>query len=308
MKLPRGVHVKPERMESFYDICRQLDSDFTGAMRLKGVKDEKVYTADLLIDMGFVIAASFNFMNSGGELLRDEALDHLRNNLAGSSGKLDIFGFNSDEMRSSIESNAEALMEDDVKVHELGVKIKSSFVKKSGVGLFDKISGFVKKPVPKTGRPPVKDLKSSREDAPIDSVMGKTIPACAPSQTDESGENDQVVEAKPLEESDKSKERKKARLQKIKETRLRKITDRITLEKEAKAPIKKIVEGMKVKTTIDKLYELIIAKDVVRINDELSKEIGVSKTQIEEWAMILEEHNLVELHYPAIGEPEIKKI
>ena len=308
MKLPRGVHVKPERMESFYDICRQLDSDFTGAMRLKGVKDEKVYTADLLIDMGFVIAASFNFMNSGDELLRDEALDYIRNNLAGSSGKLDIFGFNSDEMRSSIESNAEALMEDDVKVHELGVKIKSSFVKKSGVGLFDKISGFVKKPVPKTGRPPVKDLKSSREDAPIDSVMGKTIPACAPSQTDESGENDQVVEAKPLEESDKSKERKKARLQKIKETRLRKITDRITLEKEAKAPIKKIVEGMKVKTTIDKLYELIIAKDVVRINDELSKEIGVSKTQIEEWAMILEEHNLVELHYPAIGEPEIKKI
>ena len=43
----------------------------------------------------------------------------------------------------------------------------------------------------------------------------------------------------------------------------------------------------------------------MKINESLASRLKVNKTQIEEWAMILEEHNLLELRYPTIGEPEI---
>jgi len=43
----------------------------------------------------------------------------------------------------------------------------------------------------------------------------------------------------------------------------------------------------------------------LKITDELSKTLGIPKHQIEEWAMILEEHNLLTLKYPTIGEPLI---
>ena len=33
--------------------------------------------------------------------------------------------------------------------------------------------------------------------------------------------------------------------------------------------------------------------------------LKVNKTQLEAWAMILEEHSLLELRYPTIGEPEV---
>ena len=37
--------------------------------------------------------------------------------------------------------------------------------------------------------------------------------------------------------------------------------------------------------------------------EEISKKFGIDKALTEEWAKILEEHNLVELHYPILGTP-----
>jgi len=334
MKLPRGKSIKPEKIENFFEICRQLDSEFTGALRLRGIVGRRVYTADLLVDVGTMIAASLQFVDANDMLLRDAALNYIKNNLSGSSGKLDIFEFDSNEMRRSIESNPNALLEQEVKVHDIGVKIKSSIVKKApGAGLFEKISGFVHKPSMQRKSERVGEMKALREDfrareerRELDFGMQKKSqdPAAAASadNTDQQGiPQEPGSQPKPCGETEPSAgaqkagatapaedtTRKEERLQKIKESRLKKISDRVILEKEGKN-VKKIVEGMKVKTTIDKLYELVLDCGVVRINDELSKKIGVSKTQVEEWAMVLEEHNLVELHYPAIGEPEIRKM
>jgi hypothetical protein len=337
MKLPRGKNLKPDKIENFFEICRQLDSEFTGALRLRGIVDRRVYTADLLVDVGTIIAASFNFVGSNETLLRDAALDFIKNNLSGSSGKLDIFEFDSGEMRRSIESNPSALLEEEVKVHDLGVKIKSTIVRKApGAGLFEKIAGFIKKPSSERKTERVNEIKSLRDGfrrqeewgeldfgrqsiggGEAEEMRGMGVPqAEAPYPSAPSVKASEAEGAPSIEEETGVKTppaagveaaRKEERLQKIKESRLKKISERITLEGEARN-VKKIVEGMKVKTTIDKLYELVLDKGAVKINDELAQKLGVSKTQIEEWAMVLEEHNLAELHYPAIGEPEIKKM
>jgi hypothetical protein len=76
----------------------------------------------------------------------------------------------------------------------------------------------------------------------------------------------------------------------------------------SKKPPESVSEAGKVETSIDRLYKLVEKYKRLRIDNELSEKLGVSRAQIESWAMILEEHNLVELHYPAIGEPEIRKI
>ncbi|MBU0762215.1 MAG: hypothetical protein KKD39_04265, partial [Candidatus Altiarchaeota archaeon] len=71
-----------------------------------------------------------------------------------------------------------------------------------------------------------------------------------------------------------------------------------------KTPVKKVQEGKKVETTIDRFYQTIKKEEHLKINDLLSKKLKIDRTKLEQWSLILEEHNLVELHYPAIGEPE----
>lgn len=61
----------------------------------------------------------------------------------------------------------------------------------------------------------------------------------------------------------------------------------------------------KYETDIDSLYRIIEKFKKVKIS-EVKKVFNISSEKAEEWAKILEEHNLVELHYPAFGEPEIK--
>ena len=60
-------------------------------------------------------------------------------------------------------------------------------------------------------------------------------------------------------------------------------------------------------TPIDRLFELVMKKGKIRIKDA-AKNFSVNKTQIEEWAKILEDHNLIEIHYPPIGESELRKM
>lgn len=55
-------------------------------------------------------------------------------------------------------------------------------------------------------------------------------------------------------------------------------------------------------TDVDKLYELARDKGIVKIN-EAAKLLKIDIDQIEEWGRILEEHKLVRLRYPPVGEP-----
>ncbi|MFH1237544.1 MAG: hypothetical protein V1648_04035 [Candidatus Aenigmatarchaeota archaeon] len=55
-------------------------------------------------------------------------------------------------------------------------------------------------------------------------------------------------------------------------------------------------------TDVDKLYELARDRGIIKIN-EAAKLLKIDIDQIEEWGRILEEHKLVRLRYPPVGEP-----
>ena len=57
-----------------------------------------------------------------------------------------------------------------------------------------------------------------------------------------------------------------------------------------------------VETDVDKLYEIVRDKGILKVK-EASKMLGIDMDQVEEWGRILEEHKLVRLRYPPVGEP-----
>lgn len=64
--------------------------------------------------------------------------------------------------------------------------------------------------------------------------------------------------------------------------------------------------GGETKTPIDDLFEFVIKNGRVKITDA-AKKFGVFEARIEEWAKILESHGLIEIHYSAMGKPELRK-
>ena len=60
------------------------------------------------------------------------------------------------------------------------------------------------------------------------------------------------------------------------------------------------------KTPIDDLFDFVNKVNKVKIS-AAARKFNVNKFQIEEWAKILEEHDMVRIHYPIVGEAEIRK-
>lgn len=59
------------------------------------------------------------------------------------------------------------------------------------------------------------------------------------------------------------------------------------------------------RTDLDKLYALVQERKVLRVS-EVAKAFGISKEQAEEWGRILKDQDLVDTHYPAVGDMEIR--
>ncbi len=57
-------------------------------------------------------------------------------------------------------------------------------------------------------------------------------------------------------------------------------------------------------TDFDKLHKLVEKYGRIKISD-IAETFNISKHEAEEWASILEQHNLATIYYPAIGGPEI---
>ncbi len=58
-------------------------------------------------------------------------------------------------------------------------------------------------------------------------------------------------------------------------------------------------------TQIDAVYKAVKEKGKISI-DEIAKQWKVRQELVQEWAKILEEHKLVQIHYPALGSPELR--
>ena len=72
-----------------------------------------------------------------------------------------------------------------------------------------------------------------------------------------------------------------------------------------RAGLRTIDHILYVETAVDKLLRMVREKGKVRMK-EAAKAFGVPKEQIEEWADILEEHKLILVHYPPLGDAIIK--
>jgi len=83
-------------------------------------------------------------------------------------------------------------------------------------------------------------------------------------------------------------------------------------------PIKPIIQPLKpeesmskipinhIETDIDKLMKIIDEKKIIGI-EELSKTLKISPDRLEIWAKILEDAGLIEIEYPIIGLPRLRK-
>ncbi|HLD15785.1 MAG TPA: hypothetical protein VJB94_04385 [Candidatus Nanoarchaeia archaeon] len=76
-------------------------------------------------------------------------------------------------------------------------------------------------------------------------------------------------------------------------------------EKQTKNILKVTAKLIKHETDFDRLYNLVKKRGAMKLS-EVSKEFNISKKQAEEWGQILEDHELIELYYPVIGEPELR--
>ncbi len=59
-------------------------------------------------------------------------------------------------------------------------------------------------------------------------------------------------------------------------------------------------------TAFDKLVDYVNEKETVKIS-QIAKIFKISAKEAEDWGKILQNHNLLHVHYPTFGEPELKK-
>lgn len=57
-------------------------------------------------------------------------------------------------------------------------------------------------------------------------------------------------------------------------------------------------------TDLDKLYKILAEKQKLSIS-EVAKAFNISKSEAEEWGKIMRDHDLITMHYPTVGEPEL---
>ena len=83
-------------------------------------------------------------------------------------------------------------------------------------------------------------------------------------------------------------------------------TIRKVMDYEEAGLIYKEVDGKAVflETDVDKLLNVIRKRGKIRAS-RLARIFKVPRSKIEEWGIILEDHKLIEMHYPPFGEPTL---
>jgi len=279
-------------------------------MRLFGKISGDLYEADLLIQDGFIIAATCENLEKGEMHFGRSALFRIIENFSKSRGRLDLYSFSTKEMEMTKNENLRALLNEKIPVEKIGIRIKPlqpKVIKESeddAKGIFGSFS-FQKQSLDEVKIKPQISMMDIKKEIQNGNAVGNTLigKQISPSEVPKL-----FGDIKSVEGLDK----KKNLIDSLREKRWiidKEIAERISRfwTEKKEQPEEKEIEG-KVKTTIDELYELVKENKVVKLNDALAKKLNVSRSQIESWAVILEEHNLIELHYPAIGEPEIRLV
>jgi hypothetical protein len=318
-----GKQLSVSSEEEFIETCKDLTGDFKGIMFLSGEVEGENYSASLIVEQGAIIGSTFEF--GGLILFREQAIEDIKDKLRGSKGSLNIYEFESEDMQRIKESNKSAFTAGPLPISSLGLKltllIEQEPTQDEGGGLPSLGGGpperkMRPRKVPsmfKVGgnfnllelaRKPesIKDLPKAPK---ID--MGKKdddeLPDFALDKVPNEGGGIGLPSLGGI-----GGDRKLDEMRRIKEERQKKVADWLATKnkKREEEQREEAASGKPIQTTIDRLYNLVKKYQKLRIDDKLAHSLGVSRTQIEEWAVILEEHDLIELHYPTIGEPEIR--
>ena len=299
-------------------LCQDLSKDFQGVIRLYSKTDGKKYSAALLLDKGNVIGATLEESEGGHMSFKEKALENIKSKLAGTSGDLEVYAFTDADIEAVKTQNSEVMLEKPVDFSSLQIRIRLNLnteeqnnneapssspsirerhvkVKQFKVGNKFSLTEFARG-LP-GGIPAVK-LQDIKIPEAQQETHKRMLPEIDMKLKLPDGNISLLSSAKTERLAEIKKQRQKEDLELMK--RISQITGKKPVEQ-------KIVTSCKVETTIDHLYQIVQKQGKLKIDDELSRHLGVPRPQIESWALILEEHNLVELHYPAIGEPEIRK-
>ncbi len=321
--------IVPETAQELEEVCKSLTSDFMGVMRLHGEMEDQSYTAALLVDKGDIIALSFEHMDTAEITYGASALGEIKSKFVGSKGDLEIFETDEETFNESLTKNVDLLLSPPIRLSSLNIKIRRRIRQPEEKSVLQAIGGMLSSPDSdfKNERRQMIDEKRKQKIGKIAGVINLidfarqlTLDPIKAQRFDEI----RVKKGEPKKSSEMD-EMKKKRFEELKRQRAgaqkpllntlslkssQAETDKISqtpkiILEPSKQPVKTVKEGKKVKTKIDQLYELVESTGRVKINDLLSAKLKVSRTQIEAWAMILEEHELLELHYPTLGEAEI---
>lgn len=278
MKLPTGTPLSLEEAELFIKSRKDRES-FNGLVQMHGKIAEKEYIVELLISEGEVIAMEMVGTPWDTPLKGENAMEEIKK-LGGSEGDLKLISFRDEDMNKIIENNVDSLLKKRVILENFKIRIKPILTKQpsetpEGKGMLSTVKGLFSAG---GGGPPLKSEFKGQ------------------------------FKLEFTEPEKKEFDIKSELIARIKGRRFGRLTEKLLARRKVEKPkVEQVVEGKMVETTIDKLFNLVDKRDKVKINDGLAKELGVSKERIEEWAVILEEHKLVTINYPTIGEPEITK-
>ncbi len=305
MELLKGKHLVPKSSEDFFKLCRKL-GNFTGVMRLLGDIHGNFYRADMLIDNGYVVSASFENITTREILFKEAALKMIQKKLAGSVGNLEIYEFNKAELNSTKKENKEAALSSPVDIRNLDMQVKSigkkNVVEGRSLGIIDRLYSGV--PVSRLPRREKEVMEKRLRDPRIKRELESRGVKANMEGLARMVKGMEGIDIQALKKKIEVKEELKRRRQETD----KQIADRFS--KIGRGDENKEYKAQKgtVKTSIDKLFELVKKYNRLKISDSLARRLNVSRTQIEEWCIILEDHDLIELHYPTIGEPEARLV
>jgi len=250
---------------------------FNGLVEMHGT-NEKPYSVELLMAEGLVTAMEITI--EGEETIYGDAALRQIKNLGGSEGDLRLIRLRAEDMKQIIANNTHAMLGTKVLLENFKLRVRplsltSEAAREDGGSMLDAVKSLLS-----VGGPSMKN--EFRGQFKIETPRTETL---LPKESDA----------------------KKAMIEQIKRRRMGRFVEKISVKQEQEKQQQDLAEGKMVETTIDKLFNLVDKRNKVKINDALAKEIGVSKERIEEWAVIMEEHNLVSVNYPTIGEPEITR-
>ncbi len=115
------------------------------------------------------------------------------------------------------------------------------------------------------------------------------------------------------EEKREEKERRREQKWRLEEEKEKRKEEEEKQKKEEKTHLVRVIpkalkiEMGKYDTDLDVLHKIIEKSGRIKLS-AISRYFGVNQKKAEEWATILQEHKLAEIHYPPVGEPELKKI